>query len=379
MTAEVGPTQYREVLKTLLDSPEYNGALVITTPARQMSAEAVAQAILDVKLTSKKPIAACIFGLTDLSREVKVLEEHGVPTYTFPEEAVQGLAALVRYHTWWTRPRTEVRTFPVNRTAARHTIARAQASPSLLLSQGGARALLEAYGISFPAERPVRSVTEAVAAAEAIGYPVVLKVVSDDVTHKTDVGGVALNLTDRDAVQTAFDRMQESLRLRAPHARIQGFDVEAQVPAGKEVLIGIQRDPSFGPIVVFGMGGIYVEVLRDVTFRLAPIRALSAQHMVESVRGYPVLRGVRGEAPSDLGALTEAIQRVSQLAVDFPEVLELDINPLIVRGPGEGVVAVDARAVLAPSSKGAPSPSARRSGSGPPRTPAHGARTPRRR
>ena len=379
MTAEVGPTQYREALKTLLDAPEYHGALVITTPARQLTAEAIAQAILDVKLTTKKPIAACIFGLTDLSPEVTFLEEHGVPAYTFPEEAVQGLGALVRYHTWWTRPRTDVREFPVDRAAARRFISRAQANNTLLLSQGNARGLLEAYGITFPRVRQVHSATEAVAAAEAIGYPVVLKVVAPEISHKTESGGVALGINDAEELRGAWEKMQETLKLRAPGAHIEGFDVEAQVLGGKEVIIGIQRDPSFGPIIVFGMGGIYVEVLRDVTFRLAPIRALSAEHMVESVRGYPVLKGVRGEGPSDLAALTEAIQRVSQLAVDFPEVLELDINPLLVRAPGDGVVAVDARVVLAPPSRSAPSPSVRRSRSAPPRTPPRDGRTPRRR
>ncbi len=379
MTAEVGPAQYREALKTLLDSPEYHGALVITTPARQLTAEAVAQAILDVKMTTKKPVAACIFGLSDLSREVTFLEEHGVPTYTFPEEAVQGLGALVRYHTWWTRPRTEVRAFPVDRAAARRAIARAQANNTLLLSQGNARALLEPYGISFPRARSVRTATEAVAAAEQIGYPVVLKVVSSEILHKTEAGGVALGINDAEELRGAWDRMQESLKERAPGVRIEGFDVESEISGGKEVLIGIQRDPSFGPIVVFGMGGIYVEVLRDITFRLAPIRALSAEHMVESVRGFPVLKGVRGEGPSDLAALTEAIQRVSQLAVDLPEVLELDLNPILVRAPGKGVVAVDARVVLAPPSKSAPSPSAHRSGTALPRTPPHGGGTRRRR
>jgi len=375
MTAEVGPTQYRETLKTLLDAPEVNGALVITTPAGQMTAGAVAQAILDVKATTPKPIAACLFGLTDLSREVNYLEEHGVPTYTFPEEAVQGLGGLVRYHAWWARPRTEVRSFNVDRTEARRIIARAQSAGSLMLSNAEGRALLAAYGIYSPAVRTVSTIDEALAAAREIGYPVVMKVVSPDISHKTDVGGVALAITDTDALRTAWERMHEALRTRASQARIHGFDIEAQVPTGKEVLVGIQRDPSFGPIIVFGMGGIYVEVLRDVTFRLAPIRALSAQHMIESVRAYPVLKGVRGEGPSDLTALTEAIQRVSQLAVDQPDVLELDINPLIVRAPGQGVVAVDARVVLAPSSRSAPTPSAHRSGTARPRTPPRGGRT----
>ncbi len=142
--------------------------------------------------------------------------------------------------------------------------------------------------------------------------------------------------TNAAAVRDAVRAMTKSLRVRAPTARIEGFEVEAEVRGGKEVLIGLQRDPGFGPIVVFGLGGIYVEVLRDVTFRLAPVRPLSARHMIESVKAFPLLQGVRGEPPSDLDALAEAIERVSQLAVELPEVAELDLNPLIVRGVGAG-------------------------------------------
>jgi acetyltransferase len=162
--------------------------------------------------------------------------------------------------------------------------------------------------------------------------------------------------------------MRTSLATRAPKARVEGFEVEAQVPPGREVLVGVQRDANFGPIVVFGMGGIYVEVLRDVTFRLAPVRPLSVRHMIESVRGFPVLQGVRGERPGDLTALTDAIERVSQLAVEVPEVVELDLNPLIVRPAGEGVVGVDARIVLAPPSRSGPSASSGRSGTARQRT-----------
>jgi acetyltransferase len=165
------------------------------------------------------------------------------------------------------------------------------------------------------------------------------------------VGGVATNLADSEALGAAWKRMQVELARRAPTARIEGFEVEAMVRGGHEVLVGAQRDPTFGPVVVFGMGGIYVEILQDVTFRLAPIRSLSAVHMVSAVRASAILNGVRGEPPADLPALYEAIERVSQLIVERPEVSELDLNPLIVRPKGQGVVAVDARVALDPSSR----------------------------
>ncbi len=351
MTADVPPQAYQDTLDALIGAPEVHAALVIATPTGTMSSDAIAEAILRVKAKSTKPIVACLFGLNDLSREVQFLEQNGVPAFTFPEEAVQGLGSLARYHAWRTRPRAAVRTFPVDRDAVRAALDWATRSGTSVLPEYAARSLLSAYGIQFPQVARATTVEEAAHAAEEIGFPVVMKVASPDISHKTDVGGVAVGLRDADQVRAAWSRMQESVRAAAPTARIEGFEVEAQVSGGKEVLVGVQRDPGFGPIVVFGMGGIYVEVLRDVTFRLAPVRPLSAQHMVESVKAFPLLKGVRGEAPSDLPALQEAIERVSQLAVELPQVSELDLNPLIVRPAGKGVVAVDARVVLAPSSK----------------------------
>lgn len=355
MTAETDTDEYRRTLIDLLASDAFDGALVVSTPAGHLSGEAVARSIVEAKATTKKPIVACLFGISDLSTEVASLERHGVPTYTFPEEAVEGLSSIARYRAWRTRPRDEVRSFPIDRAKAEKVIDAARDARLPVLPEYAARGLLEAYGIRFPPSALTTTVEEADATASRIGYPVVLKVASRDISHKTDVGGVALGLTDPAALRSAWERMDRSVRAAVPGAKIDGYEVEAQVPAGKEVLVGIQHDPSFGPVVVFGMGGIYVEALQDVAFRLAPMRPLSAQRMIESVRGYPLLRGVRGEPPSDLTALAEAIERVSQLAVDWPEVAELDLNPLIVRPVRLGVVAVDARVVLAPSLQSGPS------------------------
>ena len=351
MTADVAAEHYRDVLRMLLSYPEYDGALVITTPRGEMTGQSVAEAVVDVKVATGRPVVACMFGLTDLSREVEFLESKGVPAFTFPEEAAQSLGSIVRYHKWRTRTRTEIRTFPVDRTAVTATLEQARSSGMTVLPEYLSRTLLASYGIEFPKVRRVSTPEEAVAAAGTIGYPVVLKVASPDISHKTEVGGVEVGLEDGDRLRAAWDRMHRSLAAAVPSARIEGFEIESEVSGGKEVLVGVQRDPDFGPIVAFGMGGIYVEVLRDVAFRLAPVRPLAARRMVESIKAFPLLRGVRGEAPSDLNALCETIERVSQLAVELPEVVELDLNPLIVRSEGKGVMAVDARVVLGPSSR----------------------------
>ncbi len=355
MTADIGGEAYRQTLSTLLDSGELDGALVIATPTGTLTGEVVVRAVLEARAMSHKPVVACLFGLTDLSQEAKTLEANGVPCYTFPEEAIEGLAGLARYRAWRTRPRLPVRSFPVDLERVRRVLERAEDRHASVLPEYASRDLLQAYGIPVPKVEFARTAKEAVAAAEHVGYPVVLKVASPDISHKTDVGGVALDLADAAAVEEAVARMEARVRRSVPSARIEGFEVESQVPPGKEVLLGIQRDPGFGPIVVFGMGGIYVETLRDVTFRLAPLRPLSAEHMVRAVRSFPLLEGVRGEPPSDIPALIEILERVSQLAVEQPEVAELDINPLIVRPAGQGAVAVDARVVLGPPSRSAPS------------------------
>jgi acetyl coenzyme A synthetase (ADP forming)-like protein len=379
MTADAKPPQFSQALRVLLDAPGTDGVMVISTPTGTLTGDAVASAILEAHARSPKAVAACLFGLTDLSEAVGRLESGGVPSFTFPEEAIQGLGSLARYRRWLNRPRTEVRTFPVDLRVARAVIARARRSGVSVLPEYAARTLLEAFGIPFTASRRIRTADEAVAAAEEVGFPVVLKVASPDISHKTEAGGVMLHLEDGGAVRDAVRRMGETVRARAPQARIEGFEVEAEVRGGKEVLIGLQRDPGFGPVIAFGLGGIYVEVLRDVTFRLAPVRSLSARLMVESVKAFPLLQGVRGEPASDIDALTEAIERISQLAIALPDVAELDINPLIVRGVGSGVVAVDARVVLASPSTPVRSASVPRSRTASPRTPRRGGRTPPRR
>lgn len=354
MTADGTPPLYTYALRTLLASRDVDAAMVISTPLGTVTAEDVAGGIIGGTKGSHKPVVACLFGLDDLSSAVTNLEEAGIPTFTFPEEAVQGLSGLIRYQEWRGRPRTKVRRFKVDTRAVRATLRRARQEGLTVLPEYRARALLEAYGIRFPAHGHARNGEEAVAIAEKIGYPVVLKVASGDISHKTDVGGVAVDLTDAPSLRAAFETMRATLAVKAPKARIDGYEVEQQVPAGPEVLLGLQRNPLFGPVLVFGLGGIYVEALKDVTFRLAPMVTLSARHMVQSVRGFPVLQGMRGAPPGDLPALYEAIERVSQLATDLPEVSELDINPMIVRPEGKGVYAVDARVVLGPPSTKAP-------------------------
>jgi acetyltransferase len=205
---------------------------------------------------------------------------------------------------------------------------------------------MEAYGLRIPRSILAKNADEAVAAAEIIGYPVVMKIASPDILHKSDIGGVRLNIRDADQVRDFFDLLVYRAQRYMADARIWGVLVQEMAARGKEVIIGVNRDPQFGPLLMFGLGGIYVEVLKDVIFRIAPVSRQEATDMIDEIRSYHLLRGVRGERPADLEGIIDTILRVSQLVTDFPEIVEMDINPLTVYDEGRGAVAVDMRFVL---------------------------------
>jgi len=224
---------------------------------------------------------------------------------------------------------------------------RVRAEGRVSIGDAEARDVLEAYGFTIPKSRLAKTPEEAVEIAEEIGYPVVMKVASPDILHKTDVGGVKLNLRSAGDVRDAFDLIVYRAGRYVPDARIWGCQVQQMVPGGREVLLGMSRDPQFGPLVAFGLGGIYVEALKDVAFRVAPFSRQEAEEMIREIRSYPLLEGVRGEPPADHAAMVDALLRVSQLVTDFPEIVEMDINPLMVFEEGRGAIAIDMRLVLA--------------------------------
>ncbi len=207
--------------------------------------------------------------------------------------------------------------------------------------------LLAAYGFNLPVSGLARTADDAVVLAAEIGYPIVLKIVSPEILHKSDVGGVRVGLRAPDEVRNAFTQIIESARRSAPDATIQGVAVQGMVRRGREVILGASYDGQFGHLLMFGLGGIYVEVLRDVSFRVAPLTPADAREMIQEIRSYALLRGVRGEPPADIDAIVDALLRLSQLVTDFPEITELDVNPLVVYPAGEGSVAVDSRVALA--------------------------------
>jgi acetyltransferase len=222
----------------------------------------------------------------------------------------------------------------------------ARAQGRRALDPDAARPLLEAYGVPLPAERLAADPGEAARLAEQIGFPVALKLASPDILHKTEVGGVLLALPDAEAVRRGFETILARARARHPRAEIRGVLVQQMVTGGVEVILGVKRDPVFGPLVMFGLGGVLVEALGDVSFRLAPLARPDIEAMIDEVRASRLLAGWRGAPPADRPALVDALQRIAQLAVDHPQILEMDVNPLIVLPAGQGALAVDVRLTL---------------------------------
>ena len=287
------------------------------------------------------PVLAVLMGREGLPQGRAELHEAGIPAYIFPESASRALAAMYRYRQWLERPEGTFRTFEVDRAGVEAVIARARAEGVEQLSGPDALAVFRAYGIPTLESRLATTADEAAAAAESIGLPVVLKIESPEVVHKTDVGGVVVDVRTAGEVRTAFATMVARVRDAVPDAAIRGVLVQSYVKGGRETIIGAATDPKFGPLLMFGLGGIHVEALKDVVFRVAPVTDVDAREMVRAIRGFRVLEGLRGEPPSDVEALLEVIQRVSQLTTDHEDIVELDINPFLALEAGG--VALDAR------------------------------------
>jgi len=340
--------RYQRALEHVVQDPNVGAILVILTPQFMTQVVETAEAVGRVADRSEIPILACFMGEAHIRQGVRILTAHSVPNYLVPEQAVAALRAMVEQRRWMERPLPRFETFPLDRARIRKAFDRIKREGRLQMGDAEAREILEACGIPVPASRMCRSAEEAVGFAESIGYPVVMKIASPDILHKTDIGGVRLNIASAQDVRDAFDLLTYRAMRYMPDAEIWGCLVQKQAVGGREVIVGMHRDPQFGPMVMFGLGGIYVEVLQDVAFRIAPFSREEAREMMEEIRSFGLLRGVRGQAHADLGAVEEVLLRVSQLVTEFPEVVELDINPLLVFEEGKGVSAIDMRLVLAP-------------------------------
>ena len=343
LVGDADPVRYANALHTAGPETSIEAALVIMTVQATTDAVGIARAILGAIRSWSRPVVAAFVGGDRVAPGVRILEEAGVPCYPFPEPAVTALAgmALVAERASAETSASRSVTSPAG---ARAAVEHLRAARSARLGLAELTPLLSAYGIPILTPRIARTAEKAATIAADLGCPVALKIASPDISHKTDVGGVSLGLTSPTEVARTAEAMLTQVRQRRPDAAIQGLVVQPMAPAGKELLLGAVRDAQFGPLVVVGFGGIYVEVLRDTTARLAPLSPAEADRMLDELRMAPLLRGVRGEPAVDRAALADTIASFGQLAADCPDLVELEVNPLVVHATG--VVAVDARATL---------------------------------
>jgi len=340
--------RYSAALDAVTADDGVDQVLVIVTPQTMTNVRKIAEVVGETKEFCGKPVAACLMGLVDVSAGVEILQKkHGVPTFSFPENAVRAMAAKTQFAKWVRTPVRGYRTFDVHPEAVATLFdAELAAGRSSLIELKALQAMAE-YGFPTVPFQLATSADEAVAAAGQMGYPVVMKIAGPTILHKTDVGGVKLNLPDEAAVRTAYDTMLDSVRRHlGASVEIWGVVIQRMLESGKEVILGVTRDQRFGPVIMFGLGGIYAESFRDVAFRLAPLRESDADEMIHGIRSIKLLEGVRGEPPSDLAAVSDCLLRLSQFVTDHPRVQELDINPLLVYPRGRGCMVADARIIL---------------------------------
>ncbi len=337
--------RYEFALDVVLDDRNVDAVLVLLTPQAMTQAEATAEAIVRVaQKKSKKPILACFMGAGKVAEAVQTLRHGRIPQYSSPESAVDVLKVMADYVRWRARPKRVVKLFPVNRRKVENVIEKYLRKGLREVGEADAKDVLEAYGFVTPKGSLATMPDQAANIAEQIGFPVVLKIWSPDIVHKSDVGGVRLGLKSAQEVMDAFDLMMYRIPKKVPHANILGVFVQQMVKGGgKEVILGMNRDPRFGPLMMFGMGGVMVEVMKDVSFYLAPLTDDEALQMLISTRTYKMLQGVRGQEGVDIEAIAEGLQRLSQLVTEFPQIQELDINPFVVGPEGTVPIAVDAR------------------------------------
>jgi acetyl coenzyme A synthetase (ADP forming)-like protein len=338
--------RYENALASVIRDEGVDGALVILTPQSMTNAMGTAEAIVRIARRSHKPILCCFMGIFDVSAGVQYLQSHGIPVYRFPEHAAKAFGAIYRYAKWLNRQELAPFNFSHEKAAVAEILATALAAGKTYLGELEGNQILKAYGFNVLPTQLAATADEAVKAADGMGYPVVMKIVSPQIIHKSDANGVRLNLQDASAVSGAFDGILQKARAYKPDAHIQGVLVQKMAPKGQEVILGASRYPKFGPLLMFGSGGVAVEVFKDVAFRLAPINRNSARLMIRSIKGFALLNGFRGLDKVDLVALEKMLVCLSDLVVDHPQIKELDINPVLVHPEGKGATVADCRFIL---------------------------------
>lgn len=339
--------RYQAALAAVLNDESVDGVIFILTPQSMTEIEETAAIIPALAQKSGKPVVASFMGLMDVSKGIEILEQHRIPHYHFPEAAARAMSALYQYSSWLHRQHLKEFELSVDKAAAGKVIGAALKAGNHYLGEVEGNAILAAYGFPVLPSRLATSAEAAAAAVTELGS-CAMKIVSPQIVHKSDVGGVRVGVATPAAARNAYEEIVAAARQHKPEADIRGVFMQRMAEPGVEVILGIKHYPAFGPLIMFGLGGIFVEIFKDVSFRLAPIRHNGAHHMVRAIKAYPMLNGARGAAVADQEELERCLIRLSMLACDHPEIAELDINPLMVHGEGQGCSVADCRILLQP-------------------------------
>jgi len=339
--------RYGAAISATLKDDNVDGIFVILTPQSMTDIESIAREVSRVSGISDKPVYTSFMGQADVAEGVRILEHSDIPHYILPESMCKPFKTVHDFNRYVNNlKKSSLLSERQSNETAGNLITDAVNSGKKYLNELDSLKILESYDLPVPDRRVATSSKEAGLLAAETGFPAVMKVISDDIIHKFDIGGVVLNINSAGEAEQAYNRIIDAVSSKAPGSKIDGIQVTRQIQNGLEVILGIKKDPSFGSVIMFGLGGIFVEIFRDVSFRVAPIDRDTATEMIKDIKSYNLLTGVRGTRPRDIEAIAEAIVKLSWLAMDCPQIKELDINPLIVMEKGFGCVIADANIIL---------------------------------
>ena len=337
--------RYRKALEAVIRDNNVDAVVVMLTPQGMTQSLETARSIVEITKESDRhiPVLTSFMGGSEVEKAIEFLAEKNIPNFDIPEEAINTLKVMMDYTEWKSAESFSIEKFDIDNIRVKEILEQCRCEGRMELGEMESREILKIYGIRIPEAELACDIKRAKEIAKRIGYPLVLKIVSPNILHKTDVGGVKVGIEDEKELEENYDQILFNVKKYMPDANIRGILVQKFIEDKKETIIGTNEDPQFGHVIMFGLGGIYVEALKDISFRIAPLSRKVAAEMIEEIKAVKLLKGTRGEDPSDMESIIEIILKVSQLVTDFPEIIEMDINPLFVKRQGEGSIAGDAR------------------------------------
>ena len=344
MLGGASPAEYQFAIETLLSDPQVDVILPILVPQALVDPLEVAKSIAKAAAHTQKTVLVCLMGEESVVQARSFLHQNRIPVFTFPSSVGPVLKRMKEYREFKQKDISGKRSLlDVAKTPVERILQERKGSS---LGEVATRELFRAYGIPVIYGAHASTLEEVMDISNNIPGPIAMKIVSPDILHKSESGGIKLNVSGELEIRKAYESILENVASYNPEARIEGVFIEAMAPQGSEVIVGMRRDASFGPLLMFGLGGIYVELFKDVGFRIAPLTYNEAREMVMATKAGKIFEGFRGQPPADIDAVVDCILRISQLACDFPEIEEIEINPLLVRSAGDGVLALDGRTIL---------------------------------